>query len=134
VGASLARASSGERGRAFALECRRENQLAGWALRKPRYASTKGRWTVATVARRNASRFPAEGTLSGRARGVPFRQNSPNTSAVLASGGAGFSVALIDASTADRGRPQPAGDGSDSGTFDTCAARRDQARKARQTR
>src|SRR5206468_5343406 len=59
----------------------------------------------------------ADGTLSGRARGVPFAKAAKHI-AVLASGSAGFSIALVDAGACRiEAGLNLANDGSDTVTF-----------------
>ena len=74
-----------------------ETMLAGWLLAQARIASPSGEMTVAPVNRRDRIALNADGTLSGRARGVPFASTAKHI-AVLAGEGADLSIALVAAS------------------------------------
>jgi acyl-CoA dehydrogenase len=73
-----------------------ETMLAGWLLAQARIASPEGAMTVAPAGPRDTIKLDADGTLSGRARGVPFARDVAHL-AVLAKGGNGWSIALVDA-------------------------------------
>lgn len=73
-----------------------ETMLAGWLLAQARIASPEGEMTVAPASPRDRIALNADGTLSGRARGVPFARVAKHI-AVLASGPNGVSIALVDA-------------------------------------
>ena len=66
-----------------------ETMLAGWLLAQARIASPEGEMTVAPASPRDRITLNADGTLSGRARGVPFAKVAKHI-AVLASGANGF--------------------------------------------
>src|SRR5712672_3482872 len=70
-----------------------ETMLAGWLLAQAKIASPEGEMTVAPADRKDRIALNADGTLSGRARGVPFAKAARHI-AVLASGGSGLSIAL----------------------------------------
>jgi alkylation response protein AidB-like acyl-CoA dehydrogenase len=95
--------------------------LAGWLLAQGRISSPAGEMTVAPASPKDRVTLAADGTLSGRARGVPFAKAARHL-AVLASGADGWSVALVDASKL---RIEPglnlANDNSDTVTFDKVA-------------
>jgi acyl-CoA dehydrogenase len=74
-----------------------ETMLAGWLLAQARIASPDGEMTVAPASPKDRISLNADGTLSGRARGVPFAKAVKHI-AVLANGKAGASIALVDAS------------------------------------
>ena len=74
-----------------------ETMLAGWLLSQARIASPEGAMTVAPASPKDRIALNADGSLSGRARGVPFAKEVKHI-AVLAAGGAGLSIALVDAS------------------------------------
>jgi acyl-CoA dehydrogenase len=80
-----------------------ETMLAGWLLAQAKIASPEGEMTVAPASPRDRITLNADGTLSGRARGVPFAKVAKHI-AVLASGADGrdneLSIALVDASAA----------------------------------
>jgi acyl-CoA dehydrogenase len=95
-----------------------ETMLAGWLLAQARIASPEGEMTVAPASPKDRIALNPDGTLSGRARGVPFAKAARHI-AVLASGTNGASIALVDAS---RARIEPglnlANDNNDTVTFD----------------
>ena len=73
-----------------------ETMLAGWLLAQAKIASPEGEMTVAPASPKDRITLNADGTLSGRARGVPFAKVARHI-AVLASGTEGDSIALVDA-------------------------------------
>src|ERR1700716_2227570 len=74
-----------------------ETMLAGWLLAQARIASPEGMMTVAPASPKDRITLGADGTLSGRARGVPFAKDAKHI-AVLAHGAGGASIALVEAS------------------------------------
>ena len=62
-----------------------ETMLAGWLLAQAKIASPEGEMTVAPASPRDRITLNADGTLSGRARGVPFAKAAKHI-AVLAGG------------------------------------------------
>ena len=97
-GASLAEGFSvlGAAGRFAIAIPLAETMLAGWLLTQAKIASPEGMMTVVPASPKDRVTLNADGTLSGRARGVPFAKVAKHI-AVLASGGSGFSIALVDA-------------------------------------
>jgi acyl-CoA dehydrogenase len=75
-----------------------ETMLAGWLLAQAKIASPDGAMTVAPASPKDRIALNADGTLSGRARGIPFAKAAKHI-AVLASGGSGLSIALVDAAS-----------------------------------
>ena len=73
-----------------------ETMLAGWLLAKAKIASPGGEMTVVPASPKDRITLNADGSLSGRTRGVPFAKDAKHF-AVLASGNDGLSVALVDA-------------------------------------
>jgi acyl-CoA dehydrogenase len=73
-----------------------ETMLAGWLLSQAKIASPEGMMTVAPASPKDRITLNADGTLSGRARGIPFAKDAKHI-AVLASGAGGISIALVDA-------------------------------------
>jgi acyl-CoA dehydrogenase len=73
-----------------------ETMLAGWLLSQSKIASPQGEMTVVPASPKDRIALNADGTLSGRARGVPFAKAAKHI-AVLASGNSGLSIALVDA-------------------------------------
>lgn len=74
-----------------------ETMLAGWLLAQAKIASSEGEMTVLPASPKDRIAIDADGSLSGRARGVPFAQAAKHF-AVLAHGKDGVSIALVDAS------------------------------------
>jgi acyl-CoA dehydrogenase len=74
-----------------------ETMLAGWMLAQAKIPSPEGAMTIAPASPKDRIALNADGTLSGRARGVPFARDARHI-AVLAQGAGGLSVALVDAS------------------------------------
>jgi acyl-CoA dehydrogenase len=75
-----------------------ETMLAGWLLAQAKIASPDGAMTIAPASPKDRIALDADGTLSGRARGVPFAKIA-NHIAVLAAGGSGLSIALVGAAS-----------------------------------
>ena len=73
-----------------------ETMLAGWLLSLAKIASPDGPMTVAPASPKDRITLNADGTLSGRARDVPFAKEAKHV-AVLAHGSSGLSIALVDA-------------------------------------
>jgi len=95
-----------------------ETMLAGWLLAQARISSAEGEMTVAPASPKDRITLNADGTLSGRARGVPFAKAAKHI-AVLATGTNGVSIALVDAGAVriETGLTL-ANDNSDTVTFD----------------
>jgi acyl-CoA dehydrogenase len=94
-----------------------ETMLAGWLLSQSKMASPEGMMTVAPANPKDRIAVGADGTLSGRARGVPFAKDAKHI-AVLASGASGLSIALVDAAKCRiEAGLNLASDGSDTVTF-----------------
>jgi acyl-CoA dehydrogenase len=95
-----------------------ETMLAGWLLSQAKISSPDGEMTVAPASPKDRITLNADGSLSGKARGVPFAKAAKHI-AVLASVAKGLSIALVDA---DKCRIEAGlglgGDHSDTVTFD----------------
>jgi len=119
AGADLGDGFGGERGRRFAIPVPLvETMLAGWLLARAGLASPDGVMTVAPARPQDRITLDADGTLSGRARGVPFAREAQHI-AVIARGADGFAVALVPASACRLTRGENlAGDAADTVTFD----------------
>ncbi|MBN9583489.1 MAG: acyl-CoA/acyl-ACP dehydrogenase [Afipia sp.] len=95
-----------------------ETMLAGWLLDQGGIASPAGMMTVAPARPRDRVAMAADGTLSGRARGIPFATDASHI-AVIAQGAGGATIALVAASAC---RIEPGeglgGDAADSISFD----------------
>jgi acyl-CoA dehydrogenase len=124
-GASLAEGFSvlGAAGR-FALAVPlAETMLAGWLLSQAKITSPEGTMTVAPADPKDRLTLGADGTLSGRARGVPFARDAKHI-AVLANGPLSanssrvLSIALVEAAACRiEAGLNLGGDGSDTVTF-----------------
>ena len=73
-----------------------ETMLAGWLLAKARLTSPAGAMTVAPAHPRDRITLDADGTLSGRARAVPFAAEAQHI-AVVAQSATGCVIALVEA-------------------------------------
>ena len=73
-----------------------ETMLAGWLLAQAKISSPDGEMTVMPASPKDRIALNPDGSLSGRARGVPFAKAAKHI-AVLASGSDGLSIALVDA-------------------------------------
>jgi acyl-CoA dehydrogenase len=76
-----------------------ETMLAGWLLAQAKIASPGGEMTVAPASPKDRITLSPDGTLTGRARGVPFARTAGHI-AVLAHGADGVAIALMDAAGA----------------------------------
>jgi acyl-CoA dehydrogenase len=95
-----------------------ETMLAGWLLAQAKITSPDGKMTVAPASPKDRMTLNADGSLSGRARSVPFAKAAKHF-AVLAQGAGGLSIALVDAATARIEAGLNVGyDDSDTVTFD----------------
>ncbi|MDB5502001.1 MAG: acyl-CoA dehydrogenase-like [Tardiphaga sp.] len=95
-----------------------ETMLAGWLLAQAKIASPEGMITVAPASPKDRLTLNADGTVSGRARGVPFATEAKHI-AVVASGIGGVSIALIEANACRiEAGLNLADDPSDTVTFD----------------
>ena len=74
-----------------------ETMLAGWLLAQAKISSPEAAMTVAPASPKDRIALNADGTLSGRARGIPFAKDAKHI-AVLAHGAGGLSIALAEAS------------------------------------
>jgi acyl-CoA dehydrogenase len=94
-----------------------ETMLAGWLLAQAKIASPEGAMTLAPASPKDRITVGADGSLSGRARGVPYAGDARHF-AVLAQGAKGVSIALVDASACRiEAAVNLASDGSDTVTF-----------------
>src|ERR1700737_1826505 len=73
-----------------------ETMLAGWLLAQAKIASPGGEMTVVPAGPKDRITVNADGSLSGRARGIPFAKAAKHI-AVLANGANGLSIALVKA-------------------------------------
>ena len=96
-----------------------ETMLAGWLLSQAGIASPDGEMTGAPAGPKDRITANADGTLSGRARGIPFARDAKHI-AVLAHDGSGKpSIALVAASNCRiESSLNLGGDSNDTVTFD----------------
>jgi acyl-CoA dehydrogenase len=95
-----------------------ETMLAGWLLAQAKISSPEGEMTVVPASPKDRITLNSDGSLSGRARGVPFAKVAKHI-AVLASGSGGLSIALIEAGKCRiEGGLNLGGDHSDTVTLD----------------
>ena len=95
-----------------------ETMLAGWLLAQAKITSPDGAMTVAPTGPKDRIAVGADGTLSGRVRGIPFARDAKHIAA-LAHGPGGLSIALVDtAKCRIEAGLNLASDGSDTVTFD----------------
>jgi acyl-CoA dehydrogenase len=96
-----------------------ETMLAGWLLAQVKIASPEGEMTVAPASPKDRLTLNADGTLSGRARGIPFAKAAKHI-AVLASGTGGLAIALVNAAKCRiEAGLNLANDGNDTVTFNS---------------
>lgn len=72
-----------------------ETMLAGWLLAQAGLPSPAGKMTVAPARPQDRVAINADGSLSGRVRGVPFASEAAHI-AVIAQGAKGYSIALVE--------------------------------------
>jgi acyl-CoA dehydrogenase len=75
-----------------------ETMLAGWLLAQARIASPEGMMTVAPSGPKDRISLNPDGTLSGRARGVPFAKDARHIAVLAQGGGDSASIALVELS------------------------------------
>ncbi|MEH2623165.1 acyl-CoA dehydrogenase [Bradyrhizobium sp. AZCC 1719] len=75
-----------------------ETMLAGWLLAQAKIASAGGEMTVVPASPKDRITVNADGSLSGRARGVPFAKVAKHFAVLAFDAKGDFSVALVDAS------------------------------------
>jgi len=95
-----------------------ETLLAGWLLSRAGITSPEGAMTAVPARPADVITMNADGTLSGRARGIPFARDAKYL-AVLSVGAESPSIALVEAATCRVSEGQSlAGDASNAVTFD----------------
>ena len=97
-GASLAEGFSvlSAAGRAAIAVPLAETMLAGWLLAQARITSPDGAMTVAPASPKDRIALNADGTLSGRARGVPFAKDAKHIAVLAQGANGGLSIALVE--------------------------------------
>jgi acyl-CoA dehydrogenase len=96
-----------------------ETMLAGWLLSQAKISCPEGEMTLAPAGPKDRITLDTDGSLSGRARGIPFASEAKHI-AVLAQGDGGkLSIALVDAAKCRvESSRNLGGDGNDTVTFD----------------
>src|SRR3984957_591247 len=74
-----------------------ETMLAGWLLSQAKIASPAGEMTLAPAGPKDRITVNADGTLSGRARGVPFAHEAKHIAVLTLDGNGKASIALVEA-------------------------------------
>ena len=74
-----------------------ETMLAGWLLAQAKIASPDGEMTVVPASPKDRITLNADGSLSGRARGVPFAKAAKHFAVLASDAKGGVSIALVDA-------------------------------------
>jgi acyl-CoA dehydrogenase len=99
-----------------------ETMLAGWLLAQGKIASPDGAMTIAPAGPKDRIALNADGTLSGRARGVPFAKDAKHIAVLAQGAGKTISIALVAASACRiEAGLNLASDGSDIVTFSNVA-------------
>lgn len=99
-----------------------ETMLAGWLLARAELPSPAGKMTVAPARPQDRVTINADGSLSGRARGVPFASDAAHI-ALIAQDAEGHSIALVEASACRIEAGESLGsDASNTVTFDNVRA------------
>jgi acyl-CoA dehydrogenase len=76
-----------------------ETMLAGWLLAQAKIASPDGEMTVVPASPKDRITVDTDGSLSGKARGVPFARAAKHFAVLASDAKGGFSIALVDAAT-----------------------------------
>jgi acyl-CoA dehydrogenase len=96
-----------------------ETMLAGWLLSQAKIASPTGEMTLAPAGPKDRIAVNADGTLSGRARGVPFGREARHIAVLAHDTGGKASIALADAANCRiESSLNLGGDSNDTVTFD----------------
>jgi acyl-CoA dehydrogenase len=74
-----------------------ETMLAGWLLAQGKIASPDGEMTVVPASPKDRITVNADGSLSGRARSVPFAKAAKHFAVLASDAKGGVSIALVDA-------------------------------------
>jgi len=99
-----------------------ETMLAGWLLSQAKISSPEGEMTLAPAGPKDRIALNADGTLSGRARGVPFAKAAKHIAVLAHDTGATPSIALVAAGQCRiEASLNLGGDGNDTITFDRAA-------------
>jgi acyl-CoA dehydrogenase len=99
-----------------------ETMLAGWLLSQAKLACPEGEMTVAPAGPKDRVTLHTDGTLSGRARGIPFAREAKHIVVLVHDGGGKASIALVAASQCRiESSLNLGGDSTDTVTFDRVA-------------
>jgi acyl-CoA dehydrogenase len=99
-----------------------ETMLAGWLLSQAKLACPEGEMTVAPAGPKDRITINTDGTLSGRARGIPFGREAKHIAVFAQDGKAKPSIALVAASHCRiESSLNLGGDSNDTVTFDRVA-------------
>jgi acyl-CoA dehydrogenase len=74
-----------------------ETMLAGWLLAQAKVSSPDGEMTVVPASPKDRITVNADGSLSGKARGVPFAKAARHIAVLAAGGNGSLQIALVDA-------------------------------------
>ncbi|RZN32229.1 acyl-CoA dehydrogenase family protein [Bradyrhizobium sp. Leo121] len=77
-----------------------ETMLAGWLLAQAKITSPDGEMTVVPASPKDRITLNADGSLSGRARGVPFAKAAKHFAVLAHGNNGGISIALVEADKA----------------------------------
>ena len=96
-----------------------ETMLAGWLLSQAGIASPEGEMTVAPASPRDRVTLDTDGTLTGRARGIPFAKEAKHLAVLVQDGRGKALIALVEAAKCRiEQNLNLGGDDSDTVTFD----------------
>ena len=96
-----------------------ETMLAGWLLSQAKLACPEGEMTVAPAGPKDRITLNADGTLSGRARGVPFASEAKHIAVLAQDSDGKASIALVDSAKCRiETSLNLGGDSNDTVTFD----------------
>jgi acyl-CoA dehydrogenase len=99
-----------------------ETMLAGWLLSQAAITSPEGGMTVAPAGPKDRITLNADGTLSGRARGIPFAREAKHIAVLVHDAAAKPSIALVAGGNCRiESHLNLGGDNSDVVTFDRAA-------------
>ncbi|MDE2062101.1 MAG: acyl-CoA/acyl-ACP dehydrogenase [Bradyrhizobium sp.] len=96
-----------------------ETMLAGWLLSQAGIDSPEGEMTVAPASPRDRVTLDTDGTLTGRARGIPFAKEAKHLAVLVQDGRGKALIALVEAAKCRiEQNLNLGGDDSDTVTFD----------------
>jgi acyl-CoA dehydrogenase len=96
-----------------------ETMLAGWLLSQAKITSPNGEMTLAPSGPKDRIALDADGTLSGRARGIPYAKAAKHIAVLAHDSNGKASIALVSAAACRiEQNLNLGGDGNDTVTFD----------------